>query len=219
MLGQATTAGGLCYYGGGFLFPFLSNRQKIIFSQKNMAKINMYSGKSLGSGRYQNSPVMKKLLANPKIAGALDKPRERAEFFRDLQSAGNGGVTKNDVKEMLGKYMMGNGRTITRRKAAIIAGEMFQGDSRKYILPKNNPSANGVSAANQSANFSAAQTPVSIPRTVSTTGGIITSGLLARMAGERKAIQSSKNLSEEENKRDRGSFSRALAAVRRNKRN
>ena len=184
----------------------------------------MYSGKSLAWRRYQNSPVMKKLLSNPKIAAALDKPGERFEFFRDLQNAGKGGVTKNNVKEMLGKYMTGKGRTISRKEASIIAGEMFKGDSRRYIFPKNNavkndPSVNSGSAANQSANFNAAQTTFSVPRTVLMTGGRIPFGLAASVAGAGKTPQSSKDLSKEEKERDKGSFSRALSATMRNKRN
>jgi hypothetical protein len=181
-----------------------------------MAKINMYSGKSLTWKRYQNSPVMKKLLANPKIAAALDKPGERFEFFRDLQNAGNGGVTKNNVKEMLGKYMTGKGRTISRKEASIIAGEIFKGDSRKYISPKNNPakndaSTNRASSPNQATNFAAAQTMFSVPRTVLTNGG-----RMSDVGGE-KAPGLLNGLSKDEKKGDKGSFSRALAAVRRNK--
>ena len=189
-----------------------------------MAKVNMYSAKSLGWKKYQNSPVMKKLLANPKIVAALDKPGERFEFFRDLQNAGSGGVTKNSVKEMLGKYMTGKGRTISRKEASIIAGEIFKGDSKRYIFPKNDAAKNDpntirLSAVNQSANFNAARTAFSIPRTVSTTGGRITSGLAARIAGAGKTSRSSDDLPKEENDRDKGSFSRALAAMRRNKGN
>ncbi len=186
-----------------------------------MAKLNMYSGKSLAWRRYQNSPVMKKLLANPKIASMLDKPGERAEFFRDLQNAGKGGVTKNNVKEMFGKYMTGKGRTISRKEGSIIASEIFKGDSRRYIFPKNDaakndPSANGISAANQSTNLNAARTTFSIPRTVLTTGGRIPSGLAASVADEKKSPGTSDDLSKEKNK---GSFSRALSATMRNKGN
>lgn len=190
-----------------------------------MAKINLYSKKSLAWKRYQNSPVMKKLLTNPKIAAALDKPGERFEFFRDLQNAGEGGVTKKDVKEMLGKYMMGKGRTISRKEASIIAGEMFKGDTKRYFFSrsdeaaKNSSSANKISAEKQAANFAAARTTFSVPRTVLTAGGVISSGLATNGADEEKAPGLPSSLSKNEKKGNGGSFSRALAAVRRNKGN
>jgi hypothetical protein len=185
-----------------------------------MAKINMYSGKSLGWKKYQNSPAMKKLLSNPKIAAALDKPGERMEFFRDLQNAGNGGVTKNNVKEMLGKYMTGKGRSISRKEASIIAGEMFKGDSKKYISPKNDAAKNdsgakGISAVKQSAWINAARTTFSVPRTVLTNGGKNFNELADTKVDGENTPRSSNDLSKERNK---GSFSRALAAMMRNKR-
>jgi hypothetical protein len=188
-----------------------------------MAKVNMYSGKSLGWRKYQNSPAMKDLLSNSKIASALDKPRARAEFFRDLQGAGNGGVTKNNVKEVLGKYMAGKGSAISRRKAAIIADEMFKGDSKKYILPRNdavenNPKVNSVSTLNQSSNSNMVQTPISVPGTVPMNSPRISSALAASVANARRAPQFRDELSKEDSERDRGSFSRALAAMTRNKR-
>ena len=181
----------------------------------------MYSGKSLGWKKYQNSPAMKKLLSNPKIAAALDKPGERMEFFRDLQSAGNGGVTKNNVKEMLGKYMTGKGRAISRKEASIIAGEMFKGDARKYISPKNevaknDPGAKGTLATGQSINLNAARTTFSVPRTVLTNGGKNFNELADINTDRENTPRSSSDLSKEKNK---GSFSRALAAMMRNKRN
>lgn len=184
----------------------------------------MYSGKSLAWRRYQNSPVMKKLLANPKIASMLDKPGERAEFFRDLQSAGKGGATKNNVKEMFGKYMTGKGRTISRKEASIIVGEMFKGDSRRYIFPKNdaaknNPSSNRISAVKQSAWLNAARTTFSVPRTVLMAGRGIPSRLAANVAGEGKTPRSSDDLPEKENGGNKGSFSRALSATMKNKGN
>ena len=162
----------------------------------------MFSGKSLGFQRYQNSPAMKKLSSNPKIASALDLPGERAEFFKDLQKAGKDGVTKNNVKEVLGKYMAGKGKTISRKEGSIIASEIFKGESVKYISPKSDavrrdPSANRVSAANPSENSKAAQTALSTPKTISMTGSRTPSGLAASVSGG-------------DNK---GSFSRAFSAT------
>lgn len=189
-----------------------------------MAKINAISGKSLGWRRYQNSPAMKKLLSNPKIASELDLPAERAEFYGDLQKAGKDGVTKINEKEVLGKYMAGKGRSISRKEASIIAGEIFKGESVKYISPKSDAvrsdsSANRVSAANPSANFNAARTEYS---TRGRGAGIIArnkipSGLAASIAGGESARRLINSLPKKANRENKGSFSRALSATRRNR--
>lgn len=189
-----------------------------------MAKINAISGKNLGFKRYQNSPAMKKLLSNPKIASELDLPGERAEFYGDLQKAGKDGVTKINEKEVLGKYMAGKGRAISRKEASIIAGEIFKGESVKYLSPKSDAvrsdsSANRASTANQSARLNAARTEYS---TRGQGAGIIArnkipSGLAASIASGGSALRLINSLPKKANRENKGSFSRALNATKRNK--
>jgi hypothetical protein len=187
-----------------------------------MAMKNIYSQKSMGWKKYQNSGVMKKILSNPKIAATLDRQGERSEFYKDLKGMDKGGVTKNELKEVFGKYMAGKGKTISCKEASIVAGEMFKGESGRYISPKSDavksdPSANRVSTANQSENFNAARTESSASGAGIIARSKIPSGLAASIASGGSALRLSNSFPRKANEENKGSFSRALSAMRRNK--
>lgn len=82
--------------------------------------------------RAKNSPIMRKMLGNTNIAKALDKVSERDEFYRDMQSKGVGGVTKDEMKEVFGKYVSGKSRHISRKEGYAIAKEFFPDEARRY---------------------------------------------------------------------------------------
>lgn len=99
---------------------------------------------------YSKDARMKEVFSDKKIAGALDKTSERNEFYNMLKSKKENGVTKQEMKEALGEWMAGKGRTISRKEAYTIAKEFFGDERVKYIMPKK---GTGSSSSTGSADF------------------------------------------------------------------
>lgn len=87
-----------------------------VFTEKEMRWENM-----------KHSGVMKKLLSNKAIAGVLDKWSEQRELYALLRSKAEGGVTRAEMRQILGKLRQGGGKTIDRTEAMKIAHEIFPG--------------------------------------------------------------------------------------------
>lgn len=85
---------------------------------------------------YSKDARMKEVFDNKQISKALDKTSERNEFYDMLKSKKKGGVTKQEMKEALGEWMSGKGRTISRKEAYTVAKEFFGDERVKYIMPK-----------------------------------------------------------------------------------
>lgn len=87
-----------------------------LFTEKEMRWENM-----------KHSGVMKKLLSNKTIAGALDQWSEQRELYALLRSKAEGGITRAEMRQVLGKLRQGGGKTIDRMEAMKIAHELFPG--------------------------------------------------------------------------------------------
>ncbi|HBB36750.1 MAG: hypothetical protein UX02_C0001G0118 [Candidatus Moranbacteria bacterium GW2011_GWC1_45_18] len=121
---------------------------KNIFSHKKKL-----SQKKFGK-RYFKDARMGEVFGNQQISKALDKTKEKNEFYDMLKSKKAGGVTKQEMKEGLGEWMAGKGRTISRKEAYAVAKEFFGGEKVKYIMPKKKASSSGY--AGNSGAFSGA---------------------------------------------------------------
>lgn len=92
---------------------------KKIFTEKEMRWKNVKYSKQGGA--------MKKVLANPAVVKMLDRWDEQHEFYALLQSKAKGGVTKQEMRQILGQLRRGGGKTIDRTEAMNIAHAMFPG--------------------------------------------------------------------------------------------
>jgi hypothetical protein len=92
----------------------------------------VYSQKSMGYRQAKNSPVMKKILADPDIARELRDPRARDEFYHALKGKEGGGVTKTELQEVFGHFAQGHGRHISSKRIYKIAKKFFPSSSDRY---------------------------------------------------------------------------------------
>lgn len=111
-----------------------------------MSVRNIFSHKKKLSQRkfgrlYSKDTRMREVFGNQKIAKALDKTSEKNEFYDMLKSKKEGGVTKQEMKEALGEWMSGKGRTISRKEAYTVAKEFFGDEKVKYVMPKKKQSS------------------------------------------------------------------------------
>lgn len=87
----------------------------------------LYTEKEMRWENMKHSGVMKKLLSNKTIAGALDQWSEQRELYTLLRSKAEGGITRAEMRQILGKLRQGGGKTIDRMEAMKIAHELFPG--------------------------------------------------------------------------------------------
>lgn len=99
---------------------------KIIIPSKDM----VYSSAS-------KSPAMKKFMSNPRIAKALSLPKQRKQFYGEMKKYKSGGVTKDEMRQVLGEIRSNPNDSITREKTGIIAKEIIK-SGKRYILPDKN---------------------------------------------------------------------------------
>jgi hypothetical protein len=120
----------------------------------------------------KNSPIMKKLLADPEIASVLDKKEERAEFYSMLKTREKGGVTKRELREFLWELRNGKARTISPEEGRRIAWKMIPGRfAKRYEMSRGESSApkhfslpgSGGSAINSSPGISHPTAPKPSP--------------------------------------------------------
>jgi len=95
-------------------------------------KAPVYSQKSMVYNKASKSPVMKKILADKDIAKALDETREREEFYGKLKQKEAGGVTKDELREILGELRSGRGKYISKNEAQQIGKKFFSSASNRY---------------------------------------------------------------------------------------
>lgn len=117
-----------------------SSSKKILYSQKRLS----------GFQRARNNPVLKDMMKNPEIAGALDRVGERDEINRDILAVKEGGFSQDKARGLLGKYMAGRGRTISRKEGwriAKAAGVMFRLGKKRYTT--DNKISSSTNAANE----------------------------------------------------------------------
>ncbi|MDD5489678.1 MAG: hypothetical protein PHP25_03325 [Candidatus Moranbacteria bacterium] len=153
-----------------------------------MSVKNIFShGKKLSQrkfgGRYSKDARMREVFGNQKIAKALDKTSERNEFYDMLKSKKEGGVTKQEMKEALGEWMTGKGRTISRKEAYAVAKEFFGDEKVKYVMPKKKVSSSAFSGSS-GAFGGAGGTDQNIQKSYGPFGGVQTSGKSVISAGE-----------------------------------
>jgi|GEM_PF-1247827 len=86
------------------------------------------------SGKY--NPIMAKIMANPKIARALDQPRERKEFWNMVKSVSREGVYKKEMRKLFGDLRSKKirSRTISKKELLTIAKAIFPDSKRRYIF-------------------------------------------------------------------------------------
>lgn len=114
------------------------NPKNLVFGRKAMSS-------SVKVGGVTQNKAMKQLMGNKKIAKVLDKKAEQMEFFRELKSKeSGGGVTKDEIREVLGKFRQGKGKSIDKKEAISLADELigkgplekryiFSSDKRKKV--------------------------------------------------------------------------------------
>ncbi len=95
---------------------------------------NLYSQKQVGYGR-RSSQAMKDLLGKKGLANILDKPAERNEFYQELKKKAPGGVSRNEMREILGHFRYAKGKTIDKYEAEKMATKIMPND-KKYIIEK-----------------------------------------------------------------------------------
>lgn len=156
----------------------------------------------------RNDSRMKEVMENPKIAKALDLPREKAEFYELMKGKKGGGLTKGEMKEIFGELMSGKGRTISRKETYAVAKEFFGDEKVRYILPEDQRRYSGYTgsrAGNYNGNSTrktrANVTAKNIPPSLRASIPLVSSENQDKIKGDDK----------------KGSFFRALEATDRNK--
>ena len=160
------------------------------------------------------SGVMGKIMSNEKVAKALNQSKERKEFYGILKNAAEGGVSKNELREISDRLAHGHDtRTISQKEGRLIAEglhEEFYADRKKYKLSRPDFSKNTRLGSSEAASVSkntaspaekATMTPVkmaTIMNRIRTNSGSLSEGT--------------------EDGQPKGNFSQALAAMRKNKR-
>jgi len=99
---------------------------------------NLYSKKQIGYGR-KTSKAMKDLLKKQGISKILDKRSEQDEFYNALKEKASGGITKNEMREVLGHFRYDHGKNIDEHEAERLA-RIIMPTGKRYIIekPKNN---------------------------------------------------------------------------------
>lgn len=115
---------------------------------------NKLSQKKFGK-LYSKDVRMGEVFGNKKISKTLDKAGEKHEFYDLLKKKKEGGVTKQEMKEVFGDLMAGKGRTISRKEAYAVAKEFFGDEKVRYIMPKEKGKA--PASAGRASSFGSAR--------------------------------------------------------------
>ena len=88
--------------------------------------------RALKISNVHKSPIMKKLLANPKMAKVLNTTKEKKEVLAAIREHGG---TKREVREALGELYFGGNDSLSKREVAVIGKEIGGGalGRRRYI--------------------------------------------------------------------------------------
>ena len=203
-------------------------KKGIVWSQKKMRPQKVRVAGKL-------NPIMQKVLSNKKIAKALDQPRERKEFFGMIKSVSKDGVYKKELRKLFGDLRSGKvrSRTINAKEIRTIAKEIFPDSKRRYIFSgpasveksgskytQVNPSARNsapesTNAGRQSSFIRSRPGKVDARATNSPAKGVASFTPTAMAAFRNKIRDLSKD---EGGEQEGGSFSKALEAMKRNKR-
>jgi len=90
---------------------------------------------------------MNSLFKDKKIANVLDTTAEKDEFFSALKEKAQGGITREEMKKVLGTFRSGKGKNIDGKEAEVLAGKIFPNagffESRYiYEKPKTKQNSN-----------------------------------------------------------------------------
>jgi hypothetical protein len=90
------------------------------------SKPNLFTAKQMQFKQAKNSPVIKKLMQNPKIAKVLDKRAEREEFYNDIKKqAGSDGLSEIELKKALWHLHQGEGKNISKQETQELGRDIF----------------------------------------------------------------------------------------------
>jgi hypothetical protein len=89
----------------------------------------LFTANQLKYSNSRKSPAMKMLMGEKRIAKILDKKQEREEIYKMLKEKERGGVTKTEIKELLGDLRMGKAKSIDKGEAAELAKGIFSKSS------------------------------------------------------------------------------------------
>lgn len=107
----------------------------------------IFSARDLRPSRVQNSSVMKKIMANSRMARVLDRPGERRQLLEAIRKSGG---SKQGVREALGELYHGSNDSLSKKEVAIIGREIGGGAlgkkrytfSGKEEVDKQTPASN-----------------------------------------------------------------------------
>lgn len=106
-----------------------------MYTEKDVRFENVKYGKNMGA--------MKDLLKKPMVAEMLDRWDEQREFYSLLRSRAKGGITRKEMRQILGHLRRGGGKTIDRTEAMKIAHAIFPGRfTERYDFPDESASGN-----------------------------------------------------------------------------
>lgn len=108
-----------------------------LFSRAKGGKI--FQKNIAGKGKWINDKTMREFSKDPTFRRFLDKPAEKRELHGLMKEMSKDGLTKTEMKEILGKGMAGKLRTLDRKEMSAMAEALFHGEKVKYILPKDAP--------------------------------------------------------------------------------
>jgi hypothetical protein len=100
-----------------------------------MSKIIIHS-KDIGYSA-SKSPIMKKLLSNPKIARVLDTATERNQIFNKLNKYKSGGFTIKEAQETFRDLKIDSKDAINPEETRVIANEVIPYGKKYAALEKN----------------------------------------------------------------------------------
>ncbi|MFA6285233.1 MAG: hypothetical protein WC643_01740 [Parcubacteria group bacterium] len=154
---------------------------------------------------YVKSKTTQGFLENEKIAEIFDRREEKAELNQALNKKSEGGLTKTEMKEVIGEL-----KTLTEKERYEFAKAVFPSvpSGERFIRPKENMRSGPT--AKQAANSSAKNNPAPAGNTQ------MTPNKMARIINRARAA-SPNSSGNKEGEQSKSSFSRAMEATMRNK--
>ena len=95
----------------------------------------IFSTQALKISNVYKSPVMKKIMANPKMAKVLNTTKEKKELLSAIREHGG---TKRDVREALGELYFGDDDSLSKREVSVIGKEIGGGalGRKRYVYER-----------------------------------------------------------------------------------